>query len=273
MQPKSLKFQVSSFKFKIFGLLLLFYFQHAWSQDSLNSDIHNRTYYAAYLQANTLYSKGDFVKAAEAYEEVISAGYESPELYYNLGNAYFKLNNIGKTILNYERAKKLAPQDEDIAFNLKLAGQRTIDKIEALPVLFLNEWWDNLKSAHSEKTWSMRSIGCFVIFLFFLGIFMTSKRSINKQFGFWLGIVFFIFSGISFSVAKSRYHDIIIHNDGVILSSSVEVKNAPADNGKKLFILHEGAKITAPETKGDWVRIELSKEKVGWVKRSQIEFI
>ena len=141
------------------------------------------------------------------------------------------------------------------------------------PKLFLDEWWDNLKSAHSEKTWSLRSIGCFILFLFFLGVFLTSKKIINKQFGFWLGIIFFVCTAFSFSIARSSYQDITSHDTAVILSSSAEIKNAPAESGTKLFILHEGAKVFTTETNGDWVRIELTTDKIGWVKKSQIEFI
>jgi len=223
--------------------------------------------------ASTAYSKGNFQKASEHYEVIISLGYESPEVYFNLGNAYYKLDNIGMSVLNYERAKKLSPQDEDIHFNLKLANQHTIDKIEPAPKLFLEEWWDTLKSIHSEKIWGLRSIVCFMLFLFFLGVFITSNRLINKQFGFWLGLLFFVFSIISFSVSKSRYNDITNKNSAVILSSSAEIKNSPADTGTKLFILHEGAKVSARETNGEWVKVELTSEKVGWVKRSSIEFI
>ncbi|MEK6616642.1 MAG: hypothetical protein AABZ32_11135, partial [Bacteroidota bacterium] len=189
--------------------------------------------------ACTAYSKGNFQEASEYYEGIISLGYESSEVYFNLGNAYYKLDKIGMSVLNYERAKKLSPQDEDINVNLKLANQKTLDKIEPAPKLFLEEWWDNLKSMHSEKTWGIRSIVCFAIFLFFLGIFITTGRLINKQFGFWLGLIFFIFSVISFSVSKSRYNDITNKNWGVILSSSAEIKNSPSDTGTKLFILHE----------------------------------
>ena len=226
--------------------------------------------------ANEAYSKKNFLKASEQYEKIISANYESPEVYFNLGNAYYKLDNIGKAILNYERAKKLSPQDEDILFNLKLANQRTLDKIEPSPPLFFNEWWSSLKSAHSEKTWSIRSIVCFILFLFFLGVFITSKRSINKQFGFWLSTVFFVFAALSFMLARSCYNDLISHDTAVILSSSAEIKNAPAESGTKLFILHEGAKVVSQGaflTKGDWIKIELSTNKVGWVKKSQVEFI
>jgi hypothetical protein len=223
--------------------------------------------------ANHAYSKGNFQKASEYYEGIISLGYESPEVYFDLGNAYYKLDKIGMSVLNYERAKKLSPQDQDINFNLKLANQKTLDKIEPAPKLFLEEWWDNLKSMHSEKTWGIRSIVCFAFFLFFLGLFITTNRLFTKQIGFWLSLVFIIFCSISFFISKSRCHDISCQCDAVILSSSVEIKNSPSDTGAKLFILHEGTKVAAPETRGDWVRIELTSEKVGWVKISSIAFI
>lgn len=223
--------------------------------------------------ANFAYSKGNFQKASEYYEGIISLGYESPEIYFNLGNAYYKLDKIGMSVLNYERAKKISQHDEDINFNLKLANQHTLDKIESAPKLFLEEWWDNLKRMHSEKIWGIRSIVCFILFLFFLGVFITSRRLINKQFGFWLGSIFFIFSAISFSVSKSSYNNIINKNSAVILSSSAEIKNSPSNTGTKLFILHEGTKVSTSETDGEWVKVELTSEKVGWVKRSAIEFI
>jgi tetratricopeptide (TPR) repeat protein len=223
--------------------------------------------------ANEAYIKGNYTKAAEEYEKLIQQGYESAELYFNLGNAYYKMGSIGKCILNYERAKKLAPQDEDIAFNLNLANQQTLDKIEPAPKLFLQEWWDNLKNAHSEKHWAWRSMMCFALFFFFLAVFITSVKPINRQFGFWLAVAFLLLSVINFIIAKDRYSDLSSHTSAVILSYSAEVKNAPVENSTKLFILHEGTVVKASETKDEWVKIELTKEKVGWVKRSQIEFI
>jgi tetratricopeptide (TPR) repeat protein len=224
-------------------------------------------------KGNQLYQSGNFDKAADMYQKVVDSGYESPSLYFNLGNAYYKLDKIGMSVLNYERAKKFSPQDEDINFNLKLANQKTLDKIEPAPKLFLEDWWDNLKSMHAERIWGIRSISCFLLFLFFLGVFITTQRILSKQIGFWLSLVFFIFTLISFFISKSRYNDLSNQNAAVILSSSVEIKNSPSDAGTKLFILHEGTKVAAPENKGDWVKIELTSEKVGWVKKSEIEFI
>jgi tetratricopeptide (TPR) repeat protein len=227
--------------------------------------------------ANSSYSKGDFEKSAQYYEGILSLGYESPEVYFNLGNAYYKSDRIGLSVLNYERAKKLSPYDEEINFNLKLASQRTIDKIESPPQLFLNDWWNNIKSMQSEKTWGLRSIACFFIFLFFLGIFITSGKIFTKQLGFWLGLAFLFFSTASFFVARSRYNDLKNQNSAVILSSSAEIKNAPSAAGIKLFVLHEGTLVSAPQIvstpDGDWVMVQLSPEKTGWVKRSSLEFI
>ena len=223
--------------------------------------------------ANNAYSKANYELAARQYEMILSLGYESPQVYFNLGNAYYKLDNLGLSILNYERAKKLSLHDEDINYNLKLANQRTLDKIEPMPKLFLEEWWENLKNMHSERTWAIRSIVCFILFFFFIGVFIVSNKLLNKQFGFWLSILFFVFSTISFFISKSRYNDITHKTSAVILSASAEIKNAPAESGIKLFILHEGTKVSSKETQGEWVKVSLTPEKVGWVKRSAIEFI
>lgn len=223
--------------------------------------------------ANHAYSKSNYEQAAQQYEAILALGYESPQVYFNLGNAYYKLDNIGLSILNYERAKKFSLHDEDINYNLKLANQRTLDKIEPMPKLFLEEWWENLKNMHSEKTWAIRSIVCFILFFFFISVFIVSNKLLNKQFGFWLSILFFVFSAISLFISKSRYNDVAHKTSAVILSASAEIKNAPAESGTKLFILHEGTKVSSGEIQGDWVKVSLTSEKVGWVKRSALEFI
>ena len=279
MKYKSLKFPIPNSKFQGIKLLawdlrlgawclmlLLCFALQGWGNNSPAPT-------ALLDSANSAYSKGNFEKAAQYYEGIISLDYESPEIYFNLGNAYYKTDKIGMSILNYERAKKLSPYDEDISFNLKLANQRTLDKIESLPKLFLEDWWDNLKSMHSEKIWGIRSIVCFILCLFFLGVFITSGQIITKQIGFWLAIIFFAFSTITFSISRSRYNDTTKKDSAVILSSSAEIKNAPAESGTKLFILHEGTVVSSFETNGDWVKVEVSSDKVGWVKRTSIEFI
>lgn len=223
--------------------------------------------------ANNSYSKNNFDEAIVNYEKIVSDGYESPNLYYNLANAYFKTDKIALSILNYERAKKLSPTNDDINTNLKFAYKRTIDKIEPPTTLFIDEWWANFTTNHTEKAWSICSIVFFTLFLVAFILFIISKKTIGKQIGFWLFIIFFITSAIFFVVAQTSYSQSMNHSSAIILNSSVEVKNAPSENAIKLFLLHEGTKVTFQESNTDWIKIELTSDKVGWVKKSQLAFI
>ncbi|MFH1004109.1 MAG: hypothetical protein V1781_01215 [Bacteroidota bacterium] len=223
--------------------------------------------------ANKAYSLGNFQKAAEYYENILTHGFESAEIYFNLGNSYFKTDRIGLSILNYERAKKLSPHDDDIQFNLNLANQRTLDKIEFIPKFFFVEWWSKMKSLHSEKTWTLRSIICFILFFFFLTVFIVSKKSINRQFSFCLGLIFLILTFLTLIIAQDRYSKLTNKDTAIILSFSAEIKNAPAESGTKLFILHEGTKVNVLEINNGWIKVGLSQEKVGWVKKISIEYI
>jgi tetratricopeptide (TPR) repeat protein len=223
--------------------------------------------------ANQFYLQGKYEQAIASYQEIVSQGYESAEVYFNLGNCYYQTNAVGLSILYYERAKKLNPQDEDILFNLQLANQRTLDKIEPAPKLFLEEWWNTIQVLHSEKEWSVRSILFFVLSFVFMAIFISTAHRSSKLFSFWLTIVFLFLTAITFAIAGSRYSNSKNHTTAVMIATSAEVKNSPADNGVKLFVLHEGTLVTTPETNGEWVKIELSPEKVGWVKKTSLAFI
>src|SRR6266571_8467857 len=109
-------------------------------------------------QANQSYRNGDYKKAAQLYEKILDNGYESAALYYDLGNCYFKLENIPATILSYERARRLAPHDEDISYNLRLANLRVVDKIDALPRLFFVDWGTALMNMFSSDGWALVEI-------------------------------------------------------------------------------------------------------------------
>lgn len=223
--------------------------------------------------ANSFYTKGMYDKAIQTYEAILAKGYSSTNVYFNMGNTYYKLGNIGKAILNYERAKKISPNDPDIDFNLKLAYQQTVDKVEPIPKLFLEGWWDHLKSMHSEKAWAVRSITYFIFFFAFLGLFIVSKRLLIKQAGFGVAMICLLLTLTTFAISRIRYHDSVNKTTAIVLSSSSEAKNAPADTGMKLFILHEGTNVSVVEISGEWAKVELTPEKVGWVKRSAIEYI
>jgi hypothetical protein len=223
--------------------------------------------------ANAAYAGSDYEKAAKLYEEVLASGLEAPEVYYNLGNAYYKLNRVGLSILNYERAKKLAPNDEDIKHNLALANQRITDKIEPVPQLFIEEWKSGFVNLFSATGWAMTCIVMFIFLLTMLGLYITGNTKGKRQLGFWAGLAFLVFSTSSFFIARKQHNLMIEAQDAIVTSSSVTVKGSPSEKGTKLFVIHEGTKVEIEEIDGTWVEVKIANGNVGWVQASSITFI
>jgi tetratricopeptide (TPR) repeat protein len=222
----------------------------------------------AFDSANSAYAAGRYEEAIKMYEQILDAGMESAGLYFNLGNAYFKTNNIGLAILNYERAKKLDPDDEDIQENLKLANQKTEDKIEAAPQLFLSQWEDNITDTMNEKEWSILLISCIIISLLLFSMYLFGSGKGTRQTGFFGGIVIMILAICCFFMAKSKYNSTISSDSAIIIAAAVTVNGSPSEKGTKLFILHEGTKVRITEKDQDWIEIKIANGNVGWVKSS-----
>ena len=128
--------------------------------------------------AERYYADANYDSAAMAYQKVLDEGYHSAELYYNLGNSFYKQNQIPSAILYYEKAKKLAPTDEDIVYNLGIANSMIADKIEKVPVLFYQHWWDYFYNLFDADTWTIISLFAWLILLLFIGIFILKVRDI-----------------------------------------------------------------------------------------------
>jgi tetratricopeptide (TPR) repeat protein len=159
----------------------------------------------AFELANAAYAKGDYEKAAGLYEQLLSGNEVSAEVYYNLGNAYYKSGKLGLAILNYERARKIAPEDEDILANLKLANQKTEDKIEAAPQLFLTEWKSSITGLMSERAWSVCCILLFVFAALLFAVYTISSRSGVKKAGFYMGSLFVLGGIFVFFISKQKF--------------------------------------------------------------------
>jgi len=220
--------------------------------------------------ANTAYSKGDYNKAILLYQRILNKNSEAPELYFNLGNAYYKTNALGLAILNYERAKKLSPQDEDIIVNLKLANQKTEDKIDAAPQLFLTEWKNGLVYLLDEKSWSVVCILLTILSLILFGIYFYTHTLSLKRFGFFGGVVLLISTAVIFFIAQHSYHLSKNSNDGIIVAPSVTVVGSPNEKSTKLFILHEGTKVNITQEEDEWMEIRIANGNVGWLKKKDI---
>jgi tetratricopeptide (TPR) repeat protein len=223
--------------------------------------------------ANAAYGHKNYVAAIRCYERILEQGQESPELYYNLGNAYFKSKNIPKAILNYERAKRMNPADEDVLNNLKMANDLIADKVEPAQTHFAANWKNRFFNLLSEKGWSLASILCFVAGLLFAILFLLLQRLWARQLSFaFCGGLLFI-SVLCFFVGRHRYHASQAHTEGILIAPSVTVKGSPDEKGTDLFILHEGTKVTLVQTNGNWEEVKLSNGNLGWIPLQAFEAI
>ena len=224
-------------------------------------------------KANNLFVEGKYQDAIDTYENILTLGYESPELYYNLGNAYYKQNIIARTILNYEKALQLAPNDEDINYNLQLTNRLVVDQIEKLPVFFVTGWIRSFRNLFSSDFWAMISIATFVLALVFISIYLYSRSIGFKKLSFWISFFVIIISVVSYIFSNQQKQKILLGNTAIVMSPSVTVKSSPDASGTDLFVIHEGTKVWVDDKIADWNEIKLSDGSKGWLKTADIEFI
>jgi len=222
---------------------------------------------------NQAYSSADYTTAISQYENVIGSGYESAGLYFNLGNAYFKENNIPAAILNYEKAGKLDPTDENIRFNLDLANSRIIDKMEPLPEFFLKSWWKSARNIFSSDQWSKLGVIGFILALAALTLFIISGSILLRKISFWSAILLIGLMSASFIFSVSGYRDYSRHNSAIIFSPTVTVKSSPNDASVDLFVIHEGTKVFITDTVEGWSEVRLANGHIGWVKTDTFRLI
>lgn len=225
------------------------------------------------LKANNLFIEGKYQDAIDTYENIHKLGYESPELYYNLGNSYYKQNVISRAILNYEKALLLAPNDDDIKYNLDLCNRLVIDKIEKIPGFFITGWIRSIKNLFSSDFWAIISIVSFGIALLFISFYLYSNSIGFKKLSFWVGFVIVILSVISLIFSNQQKQNILSGNTAIVISPSVTVKSSPDISGTDLFVIHEGTKVWIDDKVSNWNEIKLSDGSVGWLKLEDIETI
>jgi hypothetical protein len=223
--------------------------------------------------ANGLYRAGKYKDAVENYEQIVKNGYESSELYFNIGNAYYKQGNYPRSIIAYERAKRLAPHDEDIAYNLRLANLRIVDKIEPLPMLFIIDWWTKFVNVFTAEGWAMLTMGLLWGMAIVGGVFAVARSFLTRRIA---GIVaVLLLSGGAVSLVCEVQRDQIEQNDrmAVVISQSVPVKSAPDPHSTDLFVIHEGLKLEVLDVVGDWKKVRLADGKIGWMEAGGMETI
>ena len=228
---------------------------------------------AALKEAETAYTSEDYAKAIALYEEVLSSHGESAAVYYNLGNAYYKAGKLGPAILNYERCLLLQPGDADARFNLQMARQKTIDKIEPVGEFFLVKWVKAMANWASADGWAKASIGCFWLFIGCLVLFFFARWTYLKKIGFYLGLLFLALVIVSNLFANYQKGEWETRSHAIVFAATVTAKSSPDASGTDLFVLHEGTYVSIKSTLGAWSEIELEDGNVGWLPTKDIETI
>ena len=222
---------------------------------------------------NKEYRFGNYDKSIGIYEQIASSGYRSSTLFYNLGNAYYKAGNYSKAIVNFERALKLSPQDEDIQFNLKLSYLNTVDKIEPIPKLFYEQWWDNFISLFSSDTWSKIGISFCWVTLLFAAIYIFGFTILHKKAGFYGGVICFVISSFLLLSGRVQHQRLFDHKTAVIMEASAYIKSSPEEKSTNLFMLHAGTKIEIVDELQGWKKIRIANGNVGWISDKDVETI
>jgi tetratricopeptide (TPR) repeat protein len=217
---------------------------------------------------NQYYLDGKYEMAVQSYQAIIDSGYASAELYYNLGNAYYKSHDITMALVHYERARILKPNDPEINHNLEIAREFVVDRIEVLPEFFLRKAYVDFVKIFDADIWALLSIVAFGLALgLFLAYFFMNQIFLRK-FSFWAGILFIVMAASTLMFALKQNNLVTKHRQAIILTPSVTIKSSPdEDSGTDLFLLHEGTKVTISDELGDWREVVLSDGNSGWLKK------
>lgn len=220
------------------------------------------------------YVGGDWNLALSDWKAIEAAGIKGKELFYNIGNAYFKSEDYGRAILYYERALKIDPSFRDAGFNLEYAKSFTQDRIETVPEFFMKTWFRNVRTGISSNAWAALCLVLFAVALVLALIFMLSSGSGMRRVGFFAGLAALLLSVWCFGFSLRDKKDGETHETAVVISAVASVKSAPgADSAKDLFVLHEGTKVRIVDEVSSWRNIELSDGRQGWIRNEDMEVI
>lgn len=252
-----------------------------------NSTVHSKTFLFCVLMvfvslsasaitkenADAEYKRGNYQQAIKDYTELLKQGVNA-DLYYNLGNAYYRTDNVTQAILAYERALMLSPGDDDIRFNLQFATSKTIDKITPESKMFFVTWYQSLVNFTSVDNWAVMAIASIVLVLLLVLMFLFGPNVMLRKIGFYGGCLFFVLFVFCNFFAYQQKYNLQNRTAAIVIAPSVTVKKTPANGSSDVFVIHEGTKVDITD-KGlkDWRGIRLADGREGWLQTRQIEEI
>lgn len=243
-----------------FSVMMLFLSLATFSQNTTLFD-----------QGKELYKNGKYQEAINSWMQILESGEASEELYFNLGNAQYKLNHIGPSIYYYEKALQLSPNDGDIKNNLAFAENARIDAIEPLPETVFTKWYRNVADTFTYDGWAILAVMCSLSFVSLFLLYYFSYTEKRKRLLFATAMLVGLFFVASLSMAFLTFEDYSKNQSAIIFATELEVKTEPSMGSNSAFILHEGTKVQITAQDGNWFRIVLADGKDGWVPASDLK--
>lgn len=223
--------------------------------------------------ANSLYNEGKYHEAITNYLKISESKEHSSALYFNLGNSYYKLNQVAPCIYYYEKALQLSPNDSDIKTNLLFAQNMTVDAFEILPQTGFSKVIQNIIGKLSYHTWAVLSILFVVLFVTGFLLYYFSVYQDKKRLFFVISMVSFLICLCTLVFAFNQKRHIKNQNPAIVFAQEIDVNSEPNNRSEEVFILHEGTKVNIEDEMGEWKKIKLVDGKTGWLPSTEIKEI
>lgn len=224
-------------------------------------------------KATTAYNAGEFKEAISFYNQILENGKHSTALYFNLGNAYYKQNQIAESIYYYEKALLLSPNDTEIKTNLSYAQNMTLDAIDTLPQTKLSKLYKNITSKLTFDQWAYLAIGAMILFVFLYIAFYFNQYSSRKRWAFIGSLIALFICIVAILFAYIQKSDFDAHQPAILFAEESMIKSEPNTSSNQVFILHQGTKVNVVEQLNDWCKIQLSDGKTGWVLQNDLKLL
>ena len=228
---------------------------------------------ARWQQAGEAFAAEQWQNALDGYLAIEQEGLESADLFYNIGNAYFKLEDNAHAILYYERALKLKPSHADAANNLAIARELTLDRIDAVPEFVLLSWFRNLRQACAADTWAWITLALALLIGILLLVFRHGDSLALRRVSFIVACVLFVLAIGTFLFSLQQRRAVTRQDSAIVTAPVCSVKSSPADGGNTVFVLHEGTKVRLLDSVGDWTKVEIADGRQGWASAATFEII
>ena len=245
---------------KLFFSCLLVISTLGWSQNN-----------ALFDQGKAHYKNAKYQDAITTWTKILDHGEHAPELYFNLGNAHYKLNKVGPSIYYYEKALQLAPNDGDIKNNLAFAENARIDAIEPLPKTVFSKWYQSVAGVFTYDGWAKLGVMGAILFMLLFLLYWFSMQERKKRLFFSMSLISMFLMVIAVVMAFQTYQDAVRDRPAIIFAESTDVKNEPKMGGEVAFVLHEGTKVQILLEEENWIRIQLANGKDGWIPLSDVK--